>query len=125
MNTFEKTIKAHLDKVAETDAAFAEKYNPEGIAGCCKYITAEAKKRAQNGCAIIADEEVYGWAVHYFDEGLDAPKEEIPVRVQTTADPNVMRIREAEKPIQALKQALKPKKGADDAQMSLFNFDEE
>ena len=125
MNTFENTIKAHLDKVAETDAVFAEKYSPEGIKGCCKYITAKAKKKAQNGCAIIADEEVYGWAIHYFDEGLEPPKEEIPVRVQTTADPNVMRIREAEKPIQALKQALKPKKGADDAQMSLFDFDEE
>lgn len=124
MNAFENTIKAHLDKVAETDAVFAEKYNPEGIAGCCKYITAEAKKRAQNGCAIIADEEVYGWAVHYFDEGLDAPKEEIQCRVETTADPDVMRAKIEPKPIQALRAALKPKK-ADDAQMSLFNFDEE
>lgn len=32
MNTFEKTIKAHLDKVAETDAVFAEKLSESGEA---------------------------------------------------------------------------------------------
>ena len=119
MNTFENTIKAHLDKVAEGDAVFAEKYSPEGIKGCCKYIMAEAKKKAQNGCAVIADEEVYGWAVHYFDEGLNAPEEEIQCRVETTADPDVMRAK-----VQIPKPTPKPKK-ADEAQMSLFDFDEE
>lgn len=32
------------------------------------YIRSEAKKKAVNGVAMIEDEVVYGWAIHYFDE---------------------------------------------------------
>lgn len=32
------------------------------------YIKEQAKNKAINGCAVIEDEEVYGLAVHYFDE---------------------------------------------------------
>lgn len=32
------------------------------------FIKSEAKKEAQNGIAMIEDEKVYGWAIHYFDE---------------------------------------------------------
>lgn len=40
MNEFEKTIKEHLDRKAETDPAFGEKYaNPgKSIEACCRYI---------------------------------------------------------------------------------------
>ena len=33
-----------------------------------EYIKKQAKEKAVNGCAVIEDEEVYGLAVHYFDE---------------------------------------------------------
>jgi len=33
-----------------------------------EYVRAEAKKQAQNGCAMIDDDEVYGWGRHYYDE---------------------------------------------------------
>lgn len=32
------------------------------------YIRGEAKKQAENGCAMLEDEEVYGLAIHYWDE---------------------------------------------------------
>lgn len=32
------------------------------------YIRSQAKKKAVNGCAVISDAEVFGWAVHYYDE---------------------------------------------------------
>lgn len=72
MNTFEKTIKAHIDKVAQEDAVFASKYEAKkkDIEGCCKYIIAEVRKSGRQG---FADEEIYGMAMHYFDEGLEAP----------------------------------------------------
>ena len=38
------------------------------IEGMWKYITTEARKQAVNGSACIADEEVYGWGRHYYDE---------------------------------------------------------
>ena len=71
MTPFEKIIKEHLEKKAGSDAVFAEKFierckaDQKAIEGCCAYITAEARKKAQNGCAVIADDEVFGWAMHH------------------------------------------------------------
>lgn len=66
----ETAIKNYLDNRAKTDELFAAKYaNPKkSIDECCKYITGEAYAKAKNGCAVISDEEVYGMAVHYYDE---------------------------------------------------------
>lgn len=119
MNTFETAIKAHIEKVARKDTELARKYEASGkdIQGCCKYIIAEARKQASNGCAVMTDAEVFGLAVHYFDEGLTAPKKETACRVETPAD------RPAPAPKAARKTAGKPKE--DDVQMSLFNFEED
>ena len=67
---FLTAIKNYLDNRAKSDELFAAKYaNPKkSIDECCKYITGEAYARAKNGCAVIGDEEVYGMAVHYYDE---------------------------------------------------------
>ena len=49
----------------------------KSMENCCKYITNEARKQAVNGCAMIDDDVVYGWAVHYWDEDnldVDKPK---------------------------------------------------
>ena len=50
MNTFEKIIKDYIESACKTDAVLAGKYEKSGkdIAGCCKYIKAEAKKKAKN-----------------------------------------------------------------------------
>lgn len=63
-------IKNYLDNRAKTDELFAAKYaNPKkSIDECCKYITGEAYAMAKDGTAVISDEEVYGMAVHYYDE---------------------------------------------------------
>ena len=67
---FKTCIKNHLDKMAQQDFAFAERYKDEkkSLDECVKYIMAEAKKQAKNGCAAIEDAVVYGWAVHYYQE---------------------------------------------------------
>lgn len=122
MSSFEKIIKDYIEGVCKTDEVLAGKYDKSGkdIEGCCKYIKSEAKKKAQNGCAVIADAEVFGWAIHYFDEEMTAPKEETHCKVETTADPNVVRAK-----VEIPKPVAKPKKAADEGLMSLFNFDEE
>lgn len=118
MNTFEKIIKDYIEEACKNDEVLAGKYEKSGkdIEGCCKYIKAEAKKKAQGGCAVIEDAEVFGWAVHYFDEGLKAPANtpKAEVKVGTTV----------QKPLPAPVAKPQPKK-VDDVQMSLFNFDEE
>lgn len=67
-DSFKQAIKAYLDKRAEEDSLFAPKYANEkkSIDECCSYIMGEARKRG-NAIA-ISDEEVYGMAVHYYDE---------------------------------------------------------
>ena len=123
MNTFEKIIKDYIESACKTDAVLAGKYEKSGkdIEGCCKYIKSEARKKAQNGCAVIADAEVFGWAVHYFDEEMTAPKDSprAEVKVASTADM-------PKKAVSLANEKPKAKKGSDDGlMMSLFDFAEE
>lgn len=72
---FKKTIKSYLDQRAEEDAQFAEKYANEekNIDDCCTYILNTVKK---TGCNGFTDDEIFGMAVHYYDEeSIDIGKE--------------------------------------------------
>lgn len=64
---FKETIKAYLDKRAETDVLFSFQYSkPEkNIDDCITYILNTVK---QSGCNGFSDDEIYSMAVHYFDE---------------------------------------------------------
>lgn len=66
-NLFQKTIQNYLEKRAETDSLFAPVLKKENktIEGCCNYIISEVRKSKRNG---FADEEIYGLAVHYYQE---------------------------------------------------------
>lgn len=65
--SFKDTIKAHLDARAQSDPLFAASYSKEGknIDECCNYIIQEVQKMKVNG---LSDDEVFGLAVHYYDE---------------------------------------------------------
>lgn len=45
------------------------------------YVRSQAKKKAVNGCAVISDAEVFGWAVHYYDEEEVCDNAEQPERM--------------------------------------------
>lgn len=64
---FQKRIKEYLDGKATQDAAFAEKYANEkkSIDECCDFIIGEVQKTNRIG---FDDSEIYGLAVHYYDE---------------------------------------------------------
>lgn len=38
------------------------------------FIKSQAKKKCENGIAMIEDEVVYGWAIHYWDESNESLK---------------------------------------------------
>lgn len=83
---FKDIIKNHLDKMAEQDFCFAEKYKNEKktLDGCCKYIYEQAKKKKSGNCAAVQDDVVYGWAVHYYMEDNIKPepiKERVEVKI--------------------------------------------
>ncbi len=68
MKEFKETIQKYLQERAVEDPLFAPKFaNPnKSIDECCRYIMGEARKR---GTAVaMSDSEVFGMAVHYYDE---------------------------------------------------------
>ena len=81
MKGFQQTIKAHLEKMAAQDEAFAEKFaakceaEQDSISNCCKYIVNEVQKKYKQGnSAVLTDAEVFGMAMHYYDEDITPPK---------------------------------------------------
>lgn len=64
---FKDTILDYISKEANTDPLFKEKFeNPKkNIEDCCTYILNQVKKSGQNG---FADAEIYGMAIHYYQE---------------------------------------------------------
>jgi hypothetical protein len=66
-DNFKKTIREYLEKRAAGDPAFGERYRKEGknIDDCITYILNTVKS---SGCNGFEDEEIYGMAVHYYDE---------------------------------------------------------
>lgn len=70
-----------IKKVADylvTRSDMDEKYLNENkdLEKMWSYITERAKKQAVNGVACINDEEIYNWAIHYWDESEEDLKKE-------------------------------------------------
>lgn len=63
-------IKSFLERKAESDSVLAERLKIKGksMEECCRYIVQEVKRKATGQWAACTDEEVYGLAVHYWDE---------------------------------------------------------
>lgn len=94
---FETALLDYLEENASD--MLVEKVNSGAeLKDCVRYIFSEAKKQAQDGCAAITNEEVYGWAVHFYEEGLKAPKEDVRARVEHT------------EPVRTVKVEKKPEK---------------
>jgi len=64
---FKTVIENHLNQLAAKDNLFAETLKKENknINDCCTYILNQVQKSGQMG---FADEEIFGMAVHYYDE---------------------------------------------------------
>lgn len=64
---FQTEIQSYLEQRVEYDDLFARSYrNPlKNIEDCITYILNEVQK---SGCNGFADDEIFGMAVHYYDE---------------------------------------------------------
>ena len=76
------------------------------MSGCWEYIKNEARKKAVNGCACIEDAEVFGWAVHFFEE--DAISETAPKAAKADTKPKSKK--EVKKAAPAMKEKKQEKK---------------
>lgn len=81
-DTFKNTINDHLQALANIDPLFAETLNKpnKSLDECINYIFTTVKA---SGCDGFADSEIYGMAVHYYDEddikGVSAVKGRVVV----------------------------------------------
>ncbi len=72
-----------------------EKYLNEekSLKGMLEYIRSKAKIKAVNNMAIIKDEEVFSWAIHYFDETnndlkINSTENKIEQKIEKVVDKN-------------------------------------
>lgn len=90
-------IKQYLDKRAAEDPQFAAAYAKpaKSLGECFSYILGEAKKRGTQVC--MTDEEVFGLAVHYYDEDNIKISRAPAARVSRTAPATAVDLTEEEK----------------------------
>lgn len=64
---FVETITAYVEGFAQNNPEFAErlKIESKSMEQCCIFILEEVRK---SGCCGFTDEEIYGMALHYWDE---------------------------------------------------------
>lgn len=130
-NPAQALILQYLEQNASESLAERINQGNHTLQECYDYIRNEAKKRAVNGVAAIEDRQVYGWAVHYFEENGnpgDAPTDDAPKAYNVTGPKPVRIVREAKKeepkPEQPKKEP-KPKKADAEqinGQTSIFDF---
>ena len=72
LTPFETSIKNFLDQLAQEDELFAKTYakKNKSIKECCQFIYQQVQKaRTGNArCVACEDDEIYGLAIHYYDE---------------------------------------------------------
>ena len=98
---FQDTIAQYLMGRAENDPILAIKLaNPsKTMEQCCQYIISQVKK---SGCCGFSDDEIYGWAMHFWDEQEVEVGEPINCKVVVN---HVVELTEEEK-AQARKEAI-------------------
>ena len=113
-NDFQRAILNYLNTLDDENLIKKINSGKKTLQGCQNYIYAEMRKRAQGGCAVASDAEVFGLVVHFFEEDSihnnDAPVTREKVAV-SKAD-NKPKMAAVEK---------KPEKD-DTKQMSIFDF---
>lgn len=81
-NVKDKNLKLICDYLLDREDMQEKLNNPnKSIDKMFSYIRNQAKKKAVNGCAVISDTEVFGWAVHYYDEEEVCDNAEQPERM--------------------------------------------
>ena len=71
---YAQVIANYLLERIETDECLRAKLEETNktLKGCVDYVKSEAKKQAEDGVAMIEDNQVYDWCVHYFlEDNLD------------------------------------------------------
>ena len=117
-DNFKKVISQHLNGLAANDPLFAETLKKENknINDCITYILNRVK---ESGCNGFEDEEIFGMAIHYYDEDDLKPGKSIDCQIVTNHKAtNTAPTKNVTKPVAVKKQSA-PK--SEIFQASLFD----
>lgn len=95
-----QVIANYLIKRIETDQCLKEKIESTNktLKGCVKYCKSEARKQAEDNCAMIPDDEVFEWAVHFFlEDSIKESNSNVASTTPTTTKENLKAIEEYNK----------------------------
>ena len=120
----QRIIAEYIDQNAS--AALVNKINAgdKGMSDCLTFITNQARKKAGSSrCVCVSDEEVYGWAFHYFEEdSIKKDKEDYKAAAVKSKDLPVKKEVKAAAPKEKTVPAPKPKDNMIPGQMSIFDL---
>lgn len=124
-------IRRYLDDLAAKDPQFAVSYAKENksLKECWSFIMGEARKRAVGSSCCMTDQEVFGLAVHYYDEDdieITPVAGGVKVKAQPKPDKPGASPKPKKKPSEPkCKRTGKDKKpNKQPVQLELFNWDE-
>ena len=127
-NKSEEIILSYLEQYASISLCERINSGNKTLSQCWNYIVSEAKKQALNGCACIEDNEVYGWAIHFFEEdeikGADYEKKSASVKTVTKDTKPCEPYEEKSDPINTQIQKPKRAKKAPLIDAAQFSFDD-
>lgn len=105
---FKEIIQSHLKKQASEDALFAPVYanKNKNIDDCITYILNQVQK---SGCNGFADEEIFGMAMHYYQEDNVNPGNPISAKVVVNHSEAKQEVTKEEVPIVEMAPAHNPK----------------
>ena len=85
----QELVLAYLEENASDDLAEKINLGNRSIADCWRFIVGKARSRATASgggtCAMISDDEVFGWAIHFFEETQEALKKESDAEASAAA----------------------------------------
>lgn len=113
----ERIIAEYIEENASDDLVIKINTGEKGMADCWKYIFEQARNKAKgNKSLCLADEVVFGWAVHYFEEDS--------IKKGETPKPMTKDIVEKKKVIPKKQEVKKPEKNSEDipGQMTILDF---
>ena len=92
----EQLILDYLEENASDELVEKINSGTRTMSDCFGYVRNRAKNRAIGNCAMIEDVEVFGWAVHYFEEQKDALDRETAAEKSLLQQRNEERQKKAE-----------------------------
>ncbi|VGO14764.1 hypothetical protein PDESU_03333 [Pontiella desulfatans] len=91
-NSTEQRILDYLIENASTELVAKINFGKKTLAGALDYARGEARSMAIDGCAVVDDDTVFGWIIHFFEEdeikeGAKKPKTRVPGGVKAKPKP--------------------------------------